>query len=338
MTTDSNFVDPDTDDLDAFNDLLSGVAKPTPAEVADEDQEIEAETSEEIDETIEDNEDPLATEDKDTSDEDAEETEDDDLKLSGKRKGKKTFQERINELTRQAREAERERDAIRLEMLELRTAKTEIKTETSVTDNQVKEPHPDDVGADGKPVYPLGEFDPKFISAITQHTFKIERERMLQEEKAQREENEKTQARQALATEWEGKLEEAETRYEDLRPRAAMLENTFSSLDPAYGEYLATTIMSLDKGADVLYYLSSNLNEAKKIVNLGPTLATVALGRLEAQFYEEPEVEKTAPVIKTSKAPIPPAVLNRGTSAKLTIPDDTDDLDAFERKFYQKKR
>jgi hypothetical protein len=53
------------------------------------------------------------------------------------------------------------------------------------------------------------------------------------------------------------------------REKAVELEDTFRDLDPSYGKYLATTIMSLDYGPHVLDYLADNPDEARNIVASG---------------------------------------------------------------------
>jgi hypothetical protein len=106
-------------------------------------------------------------------------------------------------------------------------------------------------------------------------------------------------------------------------------------IDPAYGDYLASVIMSMDYGTDVLYHLASNIEEAKKISRMDAARATLALGRLEARFalHDQEKQQK----LKVSEAPKPPARLNKGTATVRNIPDDTDDLDLFAKKLYGKK-
>ncbi len=113
------------------------------------------------------------------------------------------------------------------------------------------------------------------------------------------------------------------------------LENVFVNLDPQYGNYLASTIMSLENGPDVLYYLATNPDVAEKLVNSGPLAATVGLGRIEASIMAE--TEKKTKKVKVSDAPSPPPQVTRGTGTKIDIPDDTDDLDAFAEKFFKRR-
>lgn len=339
---DSTFVDPNTDDLDAFSDLLTGKAKPIEqkpedAEPKAEDGNPSAEDDKDVDTTgpvdgegdePEDNK----SEDDDPSDDD-DSDEEDKLRLRGK---KKTAKERISELTAKAREAERRAAELARKVEELSakpdnpSGAPEAKPANTL---DTSAPDPDAVLDNGEPKYPLGEYDPAYIRDLTKFTIAQERaeaEKKAAEEAAKREQE---QARIALATEWEGKLEKVEAELPDIRTKAATLEDTFSSLDPAYGEYLATAIMSLDHGPEVLYYLANNLKEAKSIVAMGPAKATIALGVLEARFQGDSTPEAKP---RQSSAPTPPP-RNRGGATVVSVRADTDDLDAFEREFFKKK-
>ena len=96
----------------------------------------------------------------------------------------------------------------------------------------------------------------------------------------------------------------------------------------------------MDKGPDVLYYLASNPEEARQIVNSGAQKATLALGRIEAKFLEV-ESKKSSAKPKVSKAPTPPPPNARARGANgafISVQPDTDDLDAFEAAFFDKKK
>lgn len=329
------FVDPNTDNLDDFSALFHGEAKEleevkdaTPESAEDEDGSVtpEGETDAEDDALVE-TDDDATDEAEDDGDTDAPEP---------PAKKKSRFQERIDELTNRAKEAEaRERETARKveEILAREKAKeTAAKPEPKA---DVEGPTPDDLKEDGSEKYPLGEFDPAYIRDLTRFTISQETERA-KAEAAQEAEQRKVQEAQAqLATEWSGKLESATERYPDLLEKNAALESTFRDIEPQYGEYLATTIMSMDYGPDVLYYLGNNVEEAKRIAASGPLKATIALGRLEAKFADA-AAEKQLQKPKVSKAPVP-APVNKGTAVNKTVAPDTDDLDAFSAMFFAKK-
>lgn len=128
--------------------------------------------------------------------------------------------------------------------------------------------------------------------------------------------------------------------YPDFQEKGQALLNGFNHLEPSYAQYLSTVLMSMDKGPDVLYYLSNNPAEATSIVNSGAQKATLALGRIEAKFLEA-EAAKVLQKPKTSKAPnpVPPQARTRGSNgAFISVAPDTDDLDAFSQEFFVKKK
>lgn len=254
-------------------------------------------------------------------------------------KKKPTVQDRIDELVKQRedikREAANERDALRKEF----EAKIAELAPKPAAQTKTEEPTPLDLNTDGTEKYPLGEFDPNYIRDLTRHTLAQERAqeaiRAVEENRAR----EATQAQQALTTDWNTRLEAAKADYPDLVEKAQpMLDSVAATLDPAYAGYLSTVLMSMDKGPDVLYYLSNHPDEARQIVNSGAQKATLALGRIEAKFLEA-DAQKTLAKPKVSKAPPPAPVQARGTNgAFISVAPDTDDLGAFEAEFFAKKR
>lgn len=335
MSMEDTTIDVSTQDvsLDDFADELFGQSKSQP-EPASSEKSQEDPVVEDDAQTKEDN-----TQDGENTDAPADEDDDDNTEVeeAPKPKQKSRFQERIDELTSKAREAER-----KAAELEQRLAKFEKTTEpepkSRVVEAQTDGPSPDDKNEDGTDKYPLGEFDPKFAADVVRHTLKVEREAMLAQEKANQARLEKEQQEAILQASWNEKLEPAKERYPDFIDKGQNLAETFEGLDEPYADYLTTTIMSMDYGPDVLYYLANNLDEAKKIVQSGATKATIALGRLESKFAEaEEQKQKARP--KVSNAPTPPVHVNKGSAAaKAAVDPNTDDLDEFARALFNKKR
>jgi len=312
-------VTPDTDDLDAFNALLHGHAVEK-VEAGDEATPPDEEVEEEV---LED--DPLETEPE----------EDEPEEVVEKPKKKNSAQERINELARERREAREEAARLKAELEALKAPKEAPPVPKAAP--AVDEPTPDDLDDGGNPKYPLGEFDPKFIKDLQAHTFKSLENEFRESLKRQEEEAKKEQTRIAVETEWNGKLEAATERYPDLIEKNLGLADTFADLDPQYADYLASTIMQMDNGVDVLYHLANNLDLAKNVVQSGALKATLALGAI-SERYKTFEGEKKEKKLKVTSAPQPPERLNRGTSVSAEIADDTDDLDAFTRKMYGRRK
>ena len=248
---------------------------------------------------------------------------------------KKTVQDRIDEVVRQREELRRESER---QLAEMRAEIEKLKNPVSVNpvaQATTAEPTPDALDKDGNPVYALGEFDPQYIRDLTRFTLNEERTKAQVEQAEAQRVTAIQQEQQALTTSWNGKLEEATKEYPDLVEKGQALLANFNNLDQTYASYLSTVIMQMDKGPDVLYYLSNHPDEANEIVNSGAQRATLALGRIEARFLQG---EQTAARPKVSKAPPPPPsrAQARGTNgAFIAVAGDTDDLDAFETEFFK---
>lgn len=254
---------------------------------------------------------------------------------------KKTVQDRINELVREREEAKREGDRKLDELrqeFEAKLAGLNPKEEAKPA-VVAGEPTPDDLNEDGTPKYDLGEFDPKYIRDLTKHTLEQERQRISEESARESEQATQSQAQQEMVTKWNEKVESAVTQYPDFMEKGQQLVSSFGGLNEQYGMYLTNLLMSMDKGPEVLYYLSNNPEEASQIINSGAQRATLALGRIESKFLET--TQQVAPKTKLSKAP-PPAPAQaraRGSNgAFINVSPDTDDLDAFASEFFVKSK
>lgn len=336
--TNSNDEPVDMDDLDAFEDTFferEKAEEKVEEKVEEESAEIEEDSLATEEEPAEDDEE--AEEEDDDSEEDEEE-EEPEPKPEPKAKRNRT-QERIEKLVAEAREAERRAEALEQRLAELEAGKPEDTEEEAPEGIREKlaadAPNPDAKDKEGEPIYPLGEFDPKFIRDLTRFTieqeFKATEEARAQEAQAR----EIAEAQQELADQWADRVEKAEADIPDLREKLEDLTETFQHMDPAYGEYLAATIMGMDAGPQIMYYLSQNIGEAQKIVASGPAAATLAIGRLDARLAPSTKAEPKRNK-EVSKAPPPPEDRARGRGGRFTVSPDTDDLDAFEREFYNK--
>jgi hypothetical protein len=134
-----------------------------------------------------------ATEDSEESEEETETDESDDDDKPSK-KGGNRFQERINEVVAKQRQAERERDELKRQLEELKAKPSEPEkakpaNTNTPTENEVTGPSPTDKNEDGTDKYPLGEFDPKFVKDVIQHTLdqelKARQEQQARQEKCQ---------------------------------------------------------------------------------------------------------------------------------------------------------
>ncbi len=260
-------------------------------------------------------------------------------------KKKSRFQERIDDLTSKLREQERlakaadERLAAAIAKLESTATKAEDTQNTNTPKIEgLIEPTADDTLEDGSPKYPLGEFDPKLLRDLTRFDRAVER---AHEEKV----NAQTKAEQAqaekfntLQVEWNGKVESAKEVYPDYVEKGQDLLNSLQDIPQDYAVYLTTSLMNMDYGPDVFYYLAEHPEEARDIVNSSPEKALTRLGRIEARFEtaaQERSGKETK--LRNTNAP-PPAPRNKGSNAQAPSVNLADaSLDDFEREFFRKK-
>jgi hypothetical protein len=310
-----------TDDLDAFTADFFGEKK------ADSEQaKPTAEQDEPEEKTPEDVE---AQKDADNEADEAELTEE----IPDKPK-RKTVQDRIDEVVRQREELRRE-NAAELQKLRDEVAALKKPAGEQVTSQEATEPSPEALDKDGNPIYALGEFDPQYIRDLTRFTLDQERAKVQAETAESQRVADQQKVQQELQSSWNERVTSATEEYPDFVEKGQELLNGFNNLDPNYAGYLSNVLMNMDKGPDVLYYLSNHPEEAAAIVNSGAQKATLALGRIESRFLQS---EQDAPKPKITKAPNPPAVRARGTNGAYTgVAPDTDDLDAFSAEYFRKK-
>lgn len=311
---DTIFVDPNTDDLDAFSSIIDGKAQ-VKEDTVDSEEPITPLSD------IDDQDDDQDTNDEpDDGQEEPEDTPEKPKKVN-------RFQERINELTAKAKEAERALEA-------LKVAQTQKQDETAKPPTPVVQddgPNPNAKNEDGSDKYALGEFDPEYIRDMARHTINKEWEAKKELEAKETHQRQEKEARDYLHSQWQERLAPMAEQHEDYLDKTMELESTFDGLDPQYSDYLVQTIKSLDHGPEVLYYFANHLDEASKFVKMGPLNATLALGEINAMFKGSSRKET-----KVSNAP-PPPQLNKGSKTRSTINADTDDLDAFSKLLFTKR-
>lgn len=334
---DTTPVDTDEGNLDDFSAEFFGQSKAEPEATTPEVDEAtnDGADAEPKENTQEQPDDPVEEKPAEESDDEDDDQEEEDANPKPK---ESRFQKRISELTAKARDAERREQALldRLTALEAGSTKTEAPKPADTVGTGDSPPAPNDTNEDGTERFPLGEFDPEYIAALTQYN--VDKVLAARDERTKQEAEtaKRVEAAGQLEAAWTDELVSARERYPDFDEKGEALGAMLTNLDQGYGDYLGSTIMGMDKGADVLYYLAQNPEEAVAIVNSGPQKATIALGRLEARFSDAGGT--TVAPRKVSTAPTPPPA-NKGSSvARGRVAPDTDDLDAFANMFFDKKK
>jgi hypothetical protein len=313
----------------------------TASNAPEEPEQVDTQSDESDDESEE------VSEDDDTLAPETDDNEEDSDDGDKPRKKKNRFQERIDELTAGRREAERKAEAEeaarkalerRLENLENELKgnadKPKDEPSTAPTNNQ-SEIDPELKNPDGSKKYPLGRYDPQYLKDTVEAMFAAKEAEAQEKAQKSAEQRQREQAQMELQGEWNTKLETARERYPDFQEKGEQMLTVFEGIDEQYGEYLTNTLMEMDNGPDVFYYLSNNIDEAQEIVSAGPRKATIALAKLEAKIGGDGP--KETPTKKVTKLKDPPPQ-NKGSSvSKPSIKPDTDDLSAFSRELFRKK-
>jgi hypothetical protein len=301
MTTDTPY-----EDTSSLDDFINTPTTPVEAPVAKEPPVEPTETVEDAPEAVETDDTTEAVEEK---------------------KGRSTA-DRIKKLTAEKKAAERaaaEVVSLRAEIEALKKAATpSALTETPKTDNNTASGAPDPAK------YQYGELDPQFM----RDTAKFEAQALISEfRESQRRESEATQQADAAQREAAALREKAES----INKAGVAKFNDFEEVvveAAKRGEYTLTKEMfelatETDAPADVLYHLASNPDEAELVASLPYAKQALWFGKMQAKFAAPPPA-------KVPKAPPPLATPTRGSGGRYEVPDDTDDLAAFERKFFQR--
>lgn len=334
MSNENTPVETVEQNLDDFAAELFGRKEAASVETTTEVVEDEPQESDAIDE------DTQIVEDTDTLAPEEDEVEEVEEVVEDAPKPKKNrLQERIDQAVGKQREAERRADEIQRQLNEV-LQKLDNTTPEAPPKKDTAAPKPTDLNEDGTEKYPLGEFDSAYISDLVEYkNEQVWKRRETEYQEAQNQRMMET-ARLELEGIWKSKVDSAIERYPDLKEKGEEMLPLFEGVDPEYSEYFAQTLMELEYGPDVLYYLSNNKDEAKKIINSGAKQATIALGRIEAKFaFAEEEKKQKRP--KVSNAPPPPEHLNKGSDvSKPGIRGDEKDinLDDFAAALFKKKR
>lgn len=221
-------------------------------------------------------------------------------------KPKKTAQDRIDELTRARREAEREAKYFR--------DLYEGKPQKAAPVEQVDLP-PDPLS------YDMGDLDPAYVKA----TIAYEVRRGLDEVRSTVAKDNSIQAQERV---WEARQNEARSEFADFDQKVN--EGAAKGDWPCSPE-MAEVIKTTDAGARLAYHLASNPDEALRIASIADANSQrwelgMLAGRLNA-----PSAKPSAKT--TTTAPIPPNGQARGAGGQFSVQPDTDDFAAFEKTF-----
>lgn len=207
---------------------------------------------------------------------------------------KNTAQERIAELTRLRREAERERDAYRQMAQELAQGKKQEEPQQQ-TQEPLKPPRRYDYSSDD-------EYDAALATYTEQRAAQIARQEVQQYQQKQQQTEAQRKQQEALQ-----QVSKAEQEF------AAEREDYFEVIETAspLNDDAVRQVLPAEAVPKVLYHLHQNPDEAQRIADLPTTeQAVYEIGKLESSLSQQPRHN-------TTKAPNPPrTVKGAGASTR----------------------
>lgn len=333
--TQDNEADPWKDRLSKFFDpSQSAAADAEKASAEEEDASSEDETdSDEVDGdsgvTDTENEDESSDQEEDTQEEDEEESSEDkdsDEEVD-KKKRKKSARERIAELTKARRQAEREANALKAELDALKAdieaiKKGVLKTteEGDKVEDKLEPPSPED--------FEFGEVDPKYIQAKVD--FEVKRA-LLEQRKVEEEEKKRQEQaahKEKLAQLVEERIAKGVAEFPDFQEVVLEGDNI-----PISDEASLAIIMH-DEGHKIAYHLATHQEEVERISKLPAVLQVLEIGRIAARLSPPKGASSQK---KVSKAP-KPVERARGAGGKFAPGPDTEDFSAFKAWAMQRMR
>lgn len=205
---------------------------------------------------------------------------DDDTEEEGEegadQKPKGRLQKRIDDLTRQRKDAERR-------AAEAESDRDQWRNQALRAD-QVQSPNDAEAPRES-------DFDDPDDYLIARARFEAKQEfRKEQAEASEQAQRERTQREyEAMAREYTARADDARSRYADF-------DEVTGREDVPVSGHMIEVIMASEKGPDIAYFLGSNPQEAARIAHMPPLAAAAEIGRIEAQLSAPaPKRETKAP-------------------------------------------
>jgi hypothetical protein len=214
---------------------------------------------------------------------------------------KPTAKDRIDELTRLRREAERDAEYWKAKALQPEAPQVHTPAATPSAPDPEK--------------YEAGEFDSRYIKDLARYEAKQEVAEAMAAAKAEQQQG------QSLAV-WTSRLNAAAETYSDFEEKVVLgAQRNEWACSPEMGEALRAS----EKGPDIAYQLATNPAEAARISRLSPALQYMELGKLEAKLAQ--------PKPKTVTSAPEPTTQVRGSGGKFVVDPSTDDFAAFDKQY-----
>lgn len=147
----------------------------------------------------------------------------------------------------------------------------------------------------------------EYIDAVTD--YKVE-------QKLAKKEAEQTQVKQVTdrAQSWQEKLTAARADTPDF-------DQIMNNADIAVANHVADLLLESDAGAKIAYHLAQNPEALEKINGMSPAKVAIELGKLEATLTKPAPEPEPKPDVRTSKAPRPTTPIGQGRSTTPSLAD-----------------
>lgn len=206
------------------------------------------------------------------------------------------FRKKIDKLTWQRREAERERDFYREQF--------EATKQPKATEPEAEKPHT------------LADFGFDEVK-YQQHLFSEAEKRAVRAAEARLKEEQERTTKERTVSDFRKREETFAESVDDYH-------EVVGSRDLTITQGMADTLRAMDEGPAVAYYLGKNTDLAASIAQLPPMLAAAELGAIKAKLVLEREKAKAKPV---SKAPPPtPKVEDADADQSIKVDDPRSDV------------
>lgn len=224
----------------------------------------------------------------------------DDTSDKSEKAPKDAVQKRIDKLTWQLRQTERERDFEREQRL------------TALQRNTETQPKPAEAKQSLKKLADFDYDEERYAEYVAEVA--ADRAARKLEESRTTKESERTRKEQvAKFKELESKFKTEIEDYEDVA--------YYARID----DHVVNLVMAMDEGPRIAYYLGKNPEVAARINSLDETLAAVELGRIDARLSFEREAKAKSPPV--SKAPPPPPTIEATEPAVSKDPSEMSDAE-----------
>ena len=215
-----------------------------------------------------------------------------EAEVTDKPKQNPKLEKRFSELTKRAKQAEAEKQALEARLQEF---ESKVASQAPVQDDPIGE----------RPTAAQFQDYEEYAAALAEWSAEkalIERDKAEQQRKIEEQKNE-------VIKSWSVKLETAKANLPDF-------DDMVASSNVQVRDEVRDAILESDVGPEILYHLASDDDYAQKLATMPTNKALKELGKLEFQFErkEAPVEVKSEPVARTkAPAPIKPLTAGKGT-------------------------